>query len=228
MPSRTEAAARNRQRGFSLLEVMVASTILSIFILGIGGFWYQASSRTYDLVLKEKAIFALSGELERISALYVYTSYAADPVNGPLTTTGYNDGLASLPTTRLIYAGDISSYASNDYVRNVYGSFTADEFEVYVESNILPALKRDYIWVDKSRSIVGRLSWTATDITSVTSCVQALDCSCQRFDAVASSGGRCKLLDVYLEYPYRIDSSGNVTAPASLQTISLRTIVGRG
>jgi prepilin-type N-terminal cleavage/methylation domain-containing protein len=227
MPSRTEAAARNRQKGFSLLEVMVASTILSIFILGIGGFWYQASTRTNDLVLKEKAIFALSGELERISALYVYTSYATDAVNGPLTTTGY-DGLASLPTTRLIYAGDISSYASNDYVRNVYGSFNADEFEVYVASNILPALKRDYIWVDKGRSIVGRLSWTATDITSVPSCVQALDCSCQRFDNVASSGGRCKLLDVYLEYPYRINSSGNVTPPASLQTISLRTIVGRG
>ncbi len=207
---------------------MFASTILSIFILGIGSFWYQASSRTYELVLKEKAIFALSGELERISALYVYTSYAADAVNGPLITTGYTDGLASLPTTRLIYAGNISSYAANDYVRNVYGSFNADEFEVFVKSNILPALKRDYIWVDKSRSVVGRLSWTATDITSVTSCVQGFDCSCQRSDNVASSGGRCQLLDVYLEYPYRIDSSGNITAPQSLQTISLRTIVGRG
>ena len=228
MRSFPKATAGRRQKGFSLLEVMFASTILSIFILGIGGFWYQASSRVADLVVRQKAIFALSGELERISALYVYTAYATDLVNGPLTTTGYTDGLASLPTTRLIYAGDIGSYASNDYVRNLYGSFAADDFEVFVKANILPSLDRDYIWVDKSRNIVGRLSWTATDITSVSSCVQASDCSCHRFDDLASSGGRCKLLDVYLEYPYRIDSSGNITAPASLETISLRTIVGRG
>ena len=37
MPSSPDATARHRQRGFSLLEVMFASTILSIFILGIGG-----------------------------------------------------------------------------------------------------------------------------------------------------------------------------------------------
>jgi len=206
---------------------MFASTILSIFILGIGGFWYQASTRSYELVLKEKAIFALSAELERITALYVYTGFAADLVNGPVTTTGYTDGLGSLPTTRLIYPASISSYATNEYVLGTYFGFAASEFDVFVKTNILPALNRDYVWVDKGRNIVGRLSWTATDI-NVSSCVQAADCSCQRFDDLTLVGGHCQLLDVYLEYPYRIDASGNITAPTTLQTMSLRTIVGRG
>ena len=205
---------------------MFASTILSIFVLGIGGFWYQASTRTTELVLRQKAIFALTGELERLSALYVYTGFAADTVNGPTTSTGYTDGLAALPTSRLIYPNDMN-YAANDFIQSTYTSFSADEFEVLAKTNILPALSRDYIWIDKAHAIVGRFSWSATDI-SVSSCIQALDCSCQRFDDLALTGGRCKTLDVYLEYPYRVDSSGNVTAPGNLQTLSLRTIVGRG
>ena len=227
MPSFRETNRRNRQRGFSLLEVMFASTILSIFVLGIGGFWYQASTRTTELVLRQKAIFALSGELERLSALYVYTGFAADAVNGPITSTGYTDGLAALPSSRLIYPNDMNSYAANDFVQSTYSNFSADEFEVLAKVNILPSLSRQYIWIDKSHSVVGRLSWTATDIT-VSSCVQLLDCSCQRFDDLSLSGGRCKQLDVYLEYPYRVDSSGNVTQPGNMQTLSLRTIVGRG
>jgi len=227
MPSFRETNRRNRQRGFSLLEVMFASMILSIFVLGIGGFWYQASSHTTELVLRQKAIFALSGELERLSALYVYTGFAADAVNGPITSTGYTDGLAALPTTRLVYPHNTSSFASNDFVQNAYGSITSHEFPVYEVTNILPSLIRDYIWIDQAHGIAGRVSWTATDI-SVSSCVQLLDCSCQRFDDLSLTGGRCRQLDIYLEYPYRIDTSGNVTQPGNLQTLSLRTIVGRG
>jgi prepilin-type N-terminal cleavage/methylation domain-containing protein len=227
MPSRTEAASRGRQKGFSLLEVMFASTILSIFILGIGGFWYQASSRVSDLVLRQKAIFVLSGELERISALYVYTSFPADLVNGPVTTTGYNDGLASIPTTRLVYPTDVSSFAAGNYVTTAYATFSADQFHVLLNSDILPSLNRTYVWIDKNRNIVGRLSWTTTDISVVT-CIQAADCSCQRSDNLPLAGGVCKRLDAYLEYPYRIDSSGNVTAPVAIETLSLKTIVGRG
>jgi prepilin-type N-terminal cleavage/methylation domain-containing protein len=227
MPSFRKAAAGERQRGFSLLEVMFASTILSIFILGIGGFWYQASSRVSDLVLRQKAIFVLSGELERITALYVFTSFPADVVNGPVTTTGYTDGLAAVPTTRIIYPSSVANYAERNYVTTSYATFSSNEFYVLLNSNILPSLNRTYVWIDKSRNIVGRLSWATTDI-SVASCIQAADCSCQRSDNVSAAGGVCKWLDAYLEYPYRIDSSGNITAPTSLETLSLKTIVGRG
>src|ERR1700674_5626441 len=92
--------ARHRQRGFSLLEVMFASTILSVIILGVGGFWYAANSRVADLVLKQKAIFVLNAEVERLTALYVFTGFAVDPTNSPVSTTPY-DGLPALPITRL-------------------------------------------------------------------------------------------------------------------------------
>jgi hypothetical protein len=206
---------------------MFASTILSIFILGIGGFWYQASSRVSDLVLRQKAIFVLSGELERIAALYVFTAFPTDLAHGPVTTTGYNDGLASLPATRLIYPSNVSAFATNNYVTTTYATFSGNQFYVMLQSNLLPSLNRTYVWIDKSRNIVGRLSWMTTDI-SVVSCIQAADCSCQRSDNLSTSGGVCKQLDAYLEYPYRIDSSGNITPPATLETLSLRTIVGRG
>lgn len=227
MPSFPETAARDRQRGFSLLEVMFASTILSIFILGIGSFWYQASSRASELVLKQKAIFVLSGELERISALYVYTSFPADLVNGPVTTTGYTDGLASISTSRLIYPSNVGSFGGGNYVTSTYATFSGNEFYVLLKTNLFSSLNRTYIWIDKSRNIVGRISWTTTSI-SVASCVQLLDCSCHRSDNLALTGGVCNRLDAYLEYPYRIDSSGNITAPATLETLSLKTIVGRG
>ena len=218
---------RRRQRGFSLLEVMFASTILSVIILGVGGFWYAANSRVADLVLKQKAIFVLNAEVERLTALYVFTSFATDLTNGPVTTTGY-DGLGAIPTTRLAYPSDVSAFASNNYVTSSAGTFsTGSEFLVWINSNILPALNRSYVWIDKNRNLVGRLSWVATDIT-VASCIQAADCSCQRFDNLSLNGGRCQRLDVYLEYPYRFATSGTVTAPAKLETISVKTIAGRG
>jgi prepilin-type N-terminal cleavage/methylation domain-containing protein len=220
---------RSQQRGFSLLEVMFASTILSVIILGVGGFWYAANSHVADLVLKQKAIFVLNAEVERLTALYVFTGFATDPANGPVTTTGY-DGLPALPTKRLIYPSDLTSFmgAGNNFVTTSAGTFpTGSEFLVWTNSNILPALNRTYVWIDKNRNLVGRLSWVATDIV-VSSCIQTADCSCQRFDNLSLNGGRCQRLDVYLEYPYRFATSGTVTAPTQLQTISVGTIVGRG
>ena len=221
--------ARQRQRGFSLLEVMFASTILSVIILGVGGFWYAANSHVADLVLKQKAIFVLNAEVERLTALYVFTGFATDPTNGPVTTTGY-DGLPAIPSTRLVYPNDVTAImgGGNNFITTAANTFaTGSEFLVWDNLGFLSSLNRTYVWIDKNRNLVGRLSWVTTDIT-VASCIQTADCSCQRFDNLSLNGGRCQRLDVYLEYPYRFATSGTITAPAQLQTISVGTIVGRG
>jgi prepilin-type N-terminal cleavage/methylation domain-containing protein len=226
-PLDTMTAGQRRQRGFSLIEVMFASMILSVFILGLGGFWYTASSHATDLVLKQKAIFVLNAEVERLSALYVFTGFAADATNGPLVTVGY-DGLSTIPTVRLVYPSTLGAYASSNYITTSAATFsTGSEFLVWQNTSFLPWLDRTYVWIDKSRNIVGRLSWVVANI-NVGSCIGNTDCSCQRFDNATATGGRCQTLDVYLEYPYRFVSTGSVTAPAQLQTISLKTIVGRG
>jgi prepilin-type N-terminal cleavage/methylation domain-containing protein len=222
-------AGWRRQSGFTLIEVMFASMILSVFVLGIGAFWYAASQRAADLVLKQKAIFVLNAEVERLTAIYVYTAFGADLLAGAVTTTGY-DGLVAIPTTRLIYPNSLSgSYASNNYLTTSAATFsTGSEFLVWVQANFLSSLNRNYVWIDKNKNIVGRLSWVMANI-NVASCIQALDCSCQRYDNDSLLPGHCQTLDVYLEYPYRFDAAAaSVTPPAQLQTISLRTIVGRG
>ena len=215
------------QSGFSLLEVMFASTILSVIILGVGGFWYAANSHVADLVLKQKAIFVLNAEVERLTALYVFTGFATDPANNPVSTTGY-DGVG--PSTRLVYPSDLTPLmgGGNNFITTSANTFsTGSEFLIWDKTDILVPLNRTYVWLDKNRNLVGRLSWVATDIV-VPSCIQNADCSCQRYDNISLNGGRCQRLDVYLEYPYRFATSGTITAPAQLQTISIKTIAGRG
>src|SRR5258705_12129013 len=90
---------RHRQRGFSLLEVMFASSILSVIILGVGGFWYAANSRVTDLVLRQKAIFVINAEVERLTAIYVFTAFAKDLFNGSVMTAA-SDGLPDVPSTK--------------------------------------------------------------------------------------------------------------------------------
>ena len=204
---------------------MFASMVLSVFILGIGGFSYSASSRASDLVLKQKALFALNAEVERLTGLYNYTSFATDLLNAPATTTGY-DGIAAIPTTRLTYPGNVGSFASSNYVTASAATFASSEFYVLLSSNLLPSLNRSYVWIDKARNIVGRISWVAKDI-NIPSCISD-DCFCRQYGGL-SLGDHCKAMDIYLEYPYRFDpSSGNIAAPSTLKTLSLKTIVGRG
>jgi prepilin-type N-terminal cleavage/methylation domain-containing protein len=230
MRSRPDARRiRAGQRGYTLMEVMIASVILSVFVLGMSGFWYSAVGRAYDLVLRQKAVFVLNAEMERISALYVYTNFADCGTfcsSGPVTTNGY-DGLASIPSTRFVYPSDVSDYTnSGDYVTTNANTFQSSEFQVYLDSSFFSSNNRTYVWIDKSRNIVGRLSWTTSDVTAG-SCGYN-DCSCQKFDNSTSNGQRCQMLSVYLEYPYKFSTTGTVTAPASMQTLSLKTIVGRG
>ena len=228
MRSPPSARARARQRGYSLMEVMIASVILSIMVLGMSGFWFTAVGRAYDLVLRQKAIFVLNAEMERISSLYVYTDFADCGFfcfDGPVSTTGYDNSL--LPSTRYVYPSDVSDYTnSGDYVTTTVSTFNSTEFHVFLDSNFWSFNNRTYVWIDKARSIVGRLSWSTANVTAGT-CSYS-DCSCEDFDG--SGSDNCLMLSVYLEYPYKFLSSGGVTAPASsaLKTITLKSIVGRG
>src|SRR5579875_3901409 len=105
MPSRNDPALS--QRGFTLIEVLSASMVLSVFIVAIGASWIVADRRVNQLVLRQKAIFAASAEMERLSVLYDTTSFG---VSGAVTTTAY-DGPSYLPGTRLIYPSPLTPYS---------------------------------------------------------------------------------------------------------------------
>lgn len=83
MPLPSKGVAR--QRGFTLIEVMTASVILSIFIVSLGTSWLVADRRADRLMNRQKAIFVLNGEMERLTTLYNLTTFGAA---GAVTTTG--------------------------------------------------------------------------------------------------------------------------------------------
>ena len=85
------------------------------------------------------------------------------------------------------------------------------------------ALNRAYVWVDQDHNVMGRISWTTSNI-SASPCTGLDTCSC--LDPTGLLAGNCQKLVLYLEYPYRL-VSGNPVAAATLQTLTLSTIVGR-
>ena len=221
MPSPNSGS--HRQQGFTLIEVMTASMILSIFIVAIGACWITADRRVNDLVLRQKAIFAANGEMERLTTLYDTTSFG---VFGPVSTTGY-DGPAFLPSSRLIYPNALSSYtggSSSDFTTTSTTTFQGNSFEVYISSQFVSSLNRSYLWVDQAQGVMGRLSWKATSISPAACVVGGDGCGCLSY--FGSFSGSCQRIDLFLEYPYRLVSSSPV-AGSTLQTVILSTIVGR-
>ena len=213
----------NNQRGFSLIEVMSAAMVLSIFITAIGAIWISADRHVNDLVTRQKAIFVANMEMERITTLYDTTFFGGA---GAVSTTGYTETPA-FPSTRLIYPTNLSpTYipGGQDYITTSTSTFTSgDNFEVLVNSNLVSSLNRSYVWIDQAQGVMGRISWTTGGI-SANPCVGLDSCNC--LDPTALLWAQCQKLVLYLEYPYRL-KLGNPVAGSNLRTVTLATIVGR-
>lgn len=211
------------QRGFTLMEVMTAALILSALVVSIGSGWVVADRETSNLIIRQKAIFAADAEMERLTTLYGTTAFGAQ---GPVSTTGYTE-TAAFPSTRLIYPTTLSPLyltSTQDYTTTSANTFnTGSVFLVWINSNLLSSLNRAYVWVDQDHNVMGRISWTTSNI-SASPCTGLDTCSC--LDPTGLLAGNCQKLVLYLEYPYRL-VSGNPVAAATLQTLTLSTIVGR-
>jgi prepilin-type N-terminal cleavage/methylation domain-containing protein len=211
------------QSGFTLIEVMTASVILAIFILGLGTAWVVADRRVDKLVNREKAIFVANAEMERLNALYGNTTFGSA---GAVTTTAY-DGPAFLPATRLIYPSALSLYVGgpNDYTTTSAATFqSGSEFQVWINSQLLSSANRSFVWINRSQNVMARLSWVVTNITPAQCVVGSDSCGCLNYLGLLT--GVCQRLDLYLEYPYRL-AAGAPVANSNLQTVTLSTIVGR-
>lgn len=213
-----------RQGGFTLIEVLSASMVLSIFVVAIGASWITADRTINSLMLRQKAIFIASSEMERLTTLYDTTNFA---LLGPSTTTGY-DGPTYLPATRLTYPTSLASYtggSSSDYATTSATGFQAGApFQVYVNSQLVPSLNRAYLWIDQSQGVMARVSWTTTAISPALCVVGGDGCYCLNPSGIGLA--QCQRLDLYLEYPYRF-VSGTPTAGSNIKTVVLSTIVGR-
>lgn len=242
MPS--NRSAYNRQAGFTLIEAMTAGVVLSILALGLMGVWSTAGAGVQTLVIREKAIWTLNGQMERLVALYSFTDFITF---GASASSGYGYP-AAYADDRLIYNGladtAMADEDMNPLLRPISGQANGFVVELPLDfpdveghpvalTDALSAARRNYVWIDRGRDIVGRLSWEESDLV-----IDACDadnqtggsqpCLCFDYDK-GTAGARCREIMLTLEFPLRwndaTDSAVAMSTPTEI--LSLRTIVGR-
>lgn len=82
------AHKRAEQTGMTLVEVMVAMVLTAILLVGMNALWVEISREVDALVLRQKAIFRLNGEMERLVGLYAMGEMSVFPPNVTSPTPG--------------------------------------------------------------------------------------------------------------------------------------------
>lgn len=218
-------------QGFTLVEVIVAGAMLSVLVLCLIQTWAVCNRLSFDLLLRQKAVFVLGGEMERLASLYNTTTFGALP---PASSGGY-PSLANIPNsaTRSIYPT-----RSLPFVTSASATFLTDD--TYVWSSGSPGT-RNFVWLDRDRGVLARLSWIGCAVSASTVSNTAQACWTRAGKVPKSPPGTpfacynglvakaCQLLTLVLDYPYRLQDDTPVQDPQSpaLRTMTLNTIVGR-
>lgn len=215
--------------GFTLAEVLFAGGVLSILVLCSVHLWGVGGRMAGDLLFRQKAVFVLDGEMERLAALYGTTAFGA--VSLP-QSTGYT-ALNSIPssTTRSTYP---LGNALAPFVTSSASIFAGTDTAVWSTGG--GSATQDFVWLDRGRGAMARLSWITCPISAstISACwggkagggagpVGAFNC----YPASGSGNtGTCQLLTLVLEYPFWLQGGAAVAGP-STTTVTLNTIVGR-
>ena len=224
------------QRGITLIEIMVGVVLTAILVLGMSGLWANVNRNFLSLTLRQKAVFVLNGEMERLAALYRFTGFAGEDA----TTDGY----ASTPNERLVFPSSLT--AVNQVVTSVGSDFTCDDNTcaglVFFDANGVSANDdRNYVWLDQARDLTAQLSWRLRELTDtplgnagfpVANAVACSDGITEGDGTLESVGSTsvCQELTVYIEFPFRYASATEPGSDANIgkpETMSLITIVGR-
>jgi len=232
-------STRRRNAGFTLLEVMIGFALATLLFIGMNQFWVVVASQIDLLTIRQKAVFRINGEMERLTEYYRIgagvgtsinsTNYNAVPdgwVPGSLiTSTAYED--------RIVYGAAIADVVVDDTnVADFQATIDArtppkDVHEVYsliylFDPGVAPNNERNVVWLDRELNVVGRLSWhlepiAGTDSAGVTPCHQGTLLTA------------CYLLTIFLDFPLRyVDEDAPLAGiPAvPVDTITLQTIIG--
>lgn len=196
-----------------MIEAMIAMLLTSILAIGMIGIWGLVSEQVMQLTIRQKALFVLHGEMERVTALYRHTDFIGY-VNTHTDASGAN---TPAPEDRWIYRG--VGGAVPDLMLVTSSSVFDRIDEIYYEANGGGSTGNNYVWLDYENGVVAKIWWNLTN------------------DNVAA--GSCYVSDCYelifsLEYPYRF-VSGSVTAPAATMTalsggvekLTAQTFIGR-
>jgi type II secretory pathway pseudopilin PulG len=221
MPACRNRRRRSDEQGYLLIEVLAAMTILSILVLGLANLWSVLGGLSFSQVLRQKAVFVLNGEMERLNWLYTTSSFGAGT---RLATIGYPT-ISNVPGSALRLVYDTTS-TNASFVVTASASLQASNAAVW-ETGIATTA-RNYVWLDQDRGILARLSWIELPLSQ---CGNAgggvnLPCTCYPFLGIGTSF--CLQLLLVLDYPFTIQGGVAVQMPGqTLRTLTLRTIVGR-
>lgn len=224
-----------RQSGITLMEVMIGIVLVGILVLGMNGLWEAAARQLDEASLRQRAVFRLNGEMERLSALYIFGS---GPSVAPVPVTDYATSAiparigsyigASISTNRLIYASTnttplvTTSTATFAQTVNTDGQNAEAVYSgiYYLDAGSVgtPDDNRNLVWLDREHEVLAQLSW---ELSALPDTGASGNRKC--------SGGACQLLTLYLDYPFRystdtLDPRGDM---GPVETITLQTIVGQ-
>lgn len=236
MPACHNRRRRSFEHGYTLIEVVVAMAILSILVLGLANLWSVLGGLSFSQLLRQKAVFALNGEMERLNWLYTTSAFGAGI---RLATSGYPT-IANVPGSgsRLVY--DVASTNAGFLVTSS-ASMQASNSAVW-ETGIIALNTRNYVWLDQDRGILAQLSWEEQPLSL---CGNAgggtnLPCTCYPFLpilpvinllgilTIGTGIGNCVQILLVLDYPFTIQGGVATQMPGqTLKTLTLRTIVGR-
>lgn len=240
------SAAASDDRGFTLVEVMAAGAVLSAVALGLVNAWAVMDRMSFDTLLRQKAVFVLNAEMERLATLYRTTSFGQGPRE---RTTGY-PAVNNLTggDTRLVYKMDSKGGRNAelvDFVTERANEFAASDDSVWLTGDRQSS--RNYVWLDRGRNLAARISWTECEISAnaASYCWDGTAAArapvppklsnsnqqyfCTDFDN-KDTGDRCRLIQLVLEYAFRVDVQGAAVTPVAAggnRVLTLSTIVGR-
>ncbi|MDP7054754.1 MAG: hypothetical protein QGI61_11365, partial [Alphaproteobacteria bacterium] len=92
--------------GMTLIEVLVGIVMTAILVLGLTGVWTTVGSEFLFLTVKQKTIFVLNGEMERLTSLFRYTDFTLNGDYGQVTYSSNSQGdefSGTVDQTRYIY-----------------------------------------------------------------------------------------------------------------------------
>lgn len=203
---------------------MAAGVILSVLAIGLAHMWAAVGAQSIDLTIRQKAVLVLNGEMERLSSLYFFTGFGAVTATD---TSGY-DTPAGFVDDRVIYRD-----ATNGFMATGGDAFVVDQATFLAGADSLVLLQdavgtsgdRNFIWIDRDRDIVGRLSWVEQNVAKQKTC-DGVNCLC--FDWAGGPGGtECREVTLYLEFPFRMTATGPVEMGQPVLIMPLKTVVGR-
>lgn len=262
---------RAAQTGMTLVEVMMAMVLTAILLVGMNALWVEISREVDALVLRQKAIFRLNGEMERLTGLYSSSAAGATNVIANIgVATDYNTNVPANISSYIGATPDVTYASSNQRGRSVHGgerliypdpavtplayvtnsaSINGDFDEPAASANATlmstgpgsmdsmlsrvyfwdtgvaaaAGSNRNLVWIDRSKKIVGQISWSVVEYNNTTALGNPGYFPC-------ANGVPCRHITLYLDFPFRFESlisPRNEIDGLPIETITLQTIVAQ-